>query len=473
MQFKDFMFSIILLFVITVYFTFYSLNVDSTWILYSAHEMLHGAVLYTDIVEVNPPLIFLYSLIPVLFSEFSYISLAYSYILFVIILILISLYLSWIVLINYYVSKSNSIRYYLYLIGFILTISITSNFGQREHLLMIFITPFILMMIYRDKIQLSSLSIIIIASFASFGFNIKPHFFLIFIGIELAYMIHSKNIFSFFRKDSIIIICSGFLYLLLIFIKFPEYINFAVPMALDTYTTLFNKSFKVLLLNNTSLLLFLSILFWFLLAFKRYNLAIKILFSTIITSLILYLIQQKGWSYHILPLFVSILLFVSYIVIDNIKKNLQLYALTLLPIVISIMIYNIQSVPRFYELENILNNIPKNSKVHTISTDIARGQALLVENKLQWASRFGALGILPVIIKNKNTKLKEYLFNSLYEDIKKYKPDVIIFCGKYSSFDYYNYFSNNDKRLREIYNIYYKKSTIEGYTILSKYKEID
>ncbi|MEA3498068.1 MAG: hypothetical protein U9R16_03310 [Campylobacterota bacterium] len=473
MQFKDFIFSIILLFVIAVYFTFYPLNVDSTWILHSAQRMLSGATLYIDVVEVNPPLIFIYSIVPILFSEFSYISPTHSYILFVIILILISLYLSWIVLSNYYVSKLNSIRHYLYLIGFILTISISSNFGQREHLLMIFITPFILMMIYRDKIQLSSLSIILIAAFASFGFNIKPHFFLIFIGAELAYMIHSKNILSIFRKDSIIIICSGVLYLLLIFIKFPEYINFAVPMALDTYTTLFNKSFKVLLLNNTILLLFLSILFWFIFTARKLNLATKILFSIIITSLALYLIQQKGWSYHAIPLLISILLFLSYIVINNLKKDSQLYILGFIPIIISIIVMNIQSVPRFYELENILKDIPQGSKVHIISTDIARGQALLAENKLQWASRFGALGILPAIIENKNTKLKEYLFNSLYTDIKKYKPDVIIFCSKYPSFNYYNYFSNNDKRLREIYNIYYKKSTIEGYTILYKHKEIN
>ncbi len=466
----DTIFTISLLSLIIIYFLFYSLNVDSTWILYSANEIINGSILYKDIIDVNPPLIFMYSILPVLFSKITSLSLEHSYIVFVLFLLSLCLYLVSKVLNLYFYKNTNFTRYYLYSISLILTLCLTYDFGQREHLFMIFILPYIMMMLFKHKIKLRTRDIYFIAIFASLGFNIKPHFFLVFISMEFVYMIYTKNLLSIFRKESLIIISSAFFYLILIYIQFSEYIEFIIPLALDTYTNVFNKSYFFLLIKHEILLSFLVLLFYFAFIRKKMNYEIIFFFVMIITSLLIYILQQKGWAYHRVPMFIITLLFLTYITINLLNSNRKIYIIGFLPIIIFILILNIQSVPNFKELKDILRNLQSNSKVHIISTDIARGQALLVENNQIWTSRFPSIFMLPSLLEKENKKVQNYLFDSLYIDMKKHKPNTIIFCGKYTSFDYYKYFLNKDPRLKDLYETYYKKSIIDGYTILSKYK---
>ena len=469
---NDFVFITILISSVIIYFSFYSLNVDSTWLLYCANEMLNDATLYVDLIIVNPPLMIIYSILPVIFSKLVSIPFASSYIFFVLILIAISMILSWSILKKYYLGKVDNLRYYLYGIGFILTVSISSDFGQREHLFMIFALPYILMMLYKDKINLSFFTIVFIAVFASLGFNIKPHFFLIFIGIELVYMLHCKKISSIFRVESLIIICSGFLYLLLIFMKFPEYIDFIIPLGMQTYAISSTKSYIYLLSQYDILLLILTIIFWISFTKRKIDFSIKIFFTLIISSLIIYLLQKKGWPYHRLPLFIIIELFLIHIIINLLEKKSKILAFAFVPIIFYILIVKIPVLHKLLELENIIQNQPSGSKIHVLSTDITRGQPMLVKKNQKWASRFPALFILNSAVNHNNESVKTYLFNALIEDIKKYEPDTIIFCGKYSSFDYYRYFSQN-QQLKEIYDTYYTKSVIDGYTILSKRKDMN
>lgn len=464
MQIKDFIFLSGSMSLIFLYFTFYPLNVDSTWILYVAEQIISGKTLYRDIHEVNPPLIFLYSMIAVYLSSLLSLSLSWAYILYVVLLISMSVYLVFSV-IRFMPFKN--IRYYLFMLIFSLIVLVSSDFGQREHLFMIFICPYIMMMMYRDKIQLSSRIITLIAIFASLGFNIKPHFFLIFIGIEMVYALHTRKVNSIFRIESLIITGSALVYILLIYVKFPYYIDFAVPLAMKTYVTLFNKPLMELLSNLDMIMLLFVLIVWALVRPVKIDLQSKVLFSIIITTLILYLLQQKGWGYHRLPFKISIFMMLSYIAIECIKEN-QIYLLGIMPFIIMSIMLSIKKVPKFIELENIVHKLPPESKIHIISTDIARGQSILVKNKQIWSSRFGALGILPFIVHTNNEELRKYLFNAMYEDIKRYQPDSIIFCGKYSEFNYYDYFTSKNDKLKLAYRSYYTKSEVDGYTVLSK-----
>lgn len=466
----DYLYLLFIITLIILFFKIHTLNVDSTWILYVASQIVEGKTLYIDISEVNPPLIFLYSSIAIYISKITFFSNIESYIILISILILISICLSFFILKRTSTTKEN-IRYYIYLITFILIISTLPAYGQREHLLIIFTLPYIIFSMFRDKIILQNYMLLIIVVFASLGLNLKPHFFILIITIELIYIFHFKRIFYFIRWDSLLIFFSGVIYLLLIFLEFPEYINFAIPLAIETYTSLFNKPFSILLLNYEVFIFLLGIFIWLIFTKKEFNLDIKVLFITILSFLLIYFLQQKGWFYHRLPFFLLTILFVFHIILTYINKNQRIYFLSLVPLIGIIILLNIQRVPNFIELKDILKNLPKYSKIHIISTDIARGQTLLVQNKQKWASRFGALGILPSILRNQNQKTKKYLLDSLYEDLIEYKPDTIIFCGKYSRFNYYQYFSSVDKRLNNIYNFYYNKSIINGYTVLKKNKE--
>lgn len=465
----DFFYCFLLLAILYLYFNNFPLNVDSTWILYGAKQILSGITLYTELPALNPPLIYLYSTVPVIVSTFLPFDDKTIFILFILVLISISLYLSSKILNQLYEKDSNKTRIFLYALSFILILTPIHDYGEREHLLIIFITPYILMMAYYNQIQLDKKTKIIIALFAILGFNLKPHFFLLFLVCELILILNKKTIKTILRIDFFIIALSGFFYLLFIYIFFYEYYSFAIPLALEMYTTTFNKPLWKLLDNFDIILVISSIFFYLIFTNRKFNLSIPIFIMLIISSLFIYIVQQKGWSYHRMPMYLINYIFLTHIFINLINKLWKkLFIIFFIQYILYIIFINIQSTPRYYKLEDTIKTFPEKSKIHIISVDVARGQSLLVKNQI-WASRFAGLIILKKILEDKNSiKLKEYMFNSIIEDMKKYEPDFIVFATLKGEFDYYKYFSTENKTLATIYKNKYIKKEINGFTVLTK-----
>jgi hypothetical protein len=325
------------------------------------------------------------------------------------------------------------------------------------------------MMAYYNQIQLDKKTKIIIALFAILGFNLKPHFFLLFLVCELILILNKKTIKTILRIDFFIIALSGFFYLLFIYIFFYEYYSFAIPLALEMYTTTFNKPLWKLLDNFDIILVISSIFFYLIFTNRKFNLSIPIFIMLIISSLLIYIVQQKGWSYHRMPMYLINYIFITHIFLNTLDKIWKrFFVILFLQFIINTSLYNIEKIPRFYQLENIVKSLPSNAKIHIISTDVAMGQSLLIKEQV-WASRFAGLILLSKIIKEpENIKLKNYMFNSILEDMERYKPDFIIFCGKYIKFDFYKYFITENKKLANIYNTQYTKKNIDEYVILTK-----
>ena len=99
---------------VVLFFNYFPLNEDSKWILHCADEMTKGAILYVDKIDVNPPLIFIYSIFAVFISKITFLSLINSYILLVILIICFSLYLCWKILDDIFKDDNSKIRVYLY-----------------------------------------------------------------------------------------------------------------------------------------------------------------------------------------------------------------------------------------------------------------------------------------------------------------------------------------------------------------------
>lgn len=471
----DYIFVSLILSIVFVYFSQFSLNVDSTWILHCAKEILSGNTMYIDMIDVNPPLIFIYSTLAILICDFVNIPILNSYVILVLTIIFTSTFLCAKVLININFKVNNGLRYYLYIIFFILTISISFSFGQREHLFIIFILPYVMMIAYQKKSNVSNFSKIIIAIFASLGFNLKPHFFLVFILIEIMYIIYKKDISLVFRKESIIIFSSAFLYMLLIYFYFPVYLNFVVPFSIETYIDIFNKPLEILILNYEFNFTILSLIFFIFLYKDRFSFSNNIFLLSILSSIFIYLIQQKGWSYHRVPFLVLTLIFITHLSIIKYNKN-SIFFIILIPFIATITYHNayynnIIRPKQYSSLKAIINKIPKKSSILIVSTDIAEGIPQLKKDQI-WASRFPSMFMLPSIKKKKNQKVKDYTFNSIFNDLIKYKPNYIIFSSRNKNFNYYNFYITQDKRIKNYFLKYYKMSTINNHITLTKQNNI-
>lgn len=462
----DLILPLFIIFTLLVYFNYFPLNVDSKWILYCANEMVNGSKLYVDLIDVNPPLIFIYSLIPAYFAKFFSVSPIFSFIVFVFSLISISVFLSFQILKKVSNIKIEEIRFYIYGISLCLFILVSYNFGEREHFLMIFILPYILSMIYKDKLKLSNSLLILIALFASFGFNLKPHFFLIFIAIELIFILNHKNIFIFFRIDSLIILFSAFLYLLIIYVFFPEYINFMVPFAIESYTNVFNKNFITLLSNFEFIFFALLMIFIIILAKHKNSISIKIFLVSILSAIIIYLLQQKGWSYHRLPMLVLCSVFLIHLHLFHLQEK-RVYSIIFLPIFIAIIFINVINQSYYKNLKKTIDSYGDNKTIYTFSIDIAETQALLSEKQV-WGSRFPSLFMYPTLAKGNSEFVSKYTYDAIYNDLLKFKPDIIIFPYSKYRINHYKFFTSNDLRIKEFLTKNYNRTEISNYLILTK-----
>ncbi len=458
----DIVYLLTIIFTVYIYIHTFKLNVDSIWILHCANEMLNGATLYIDKIDVNPPLIFLYSTIAIKLSDITNLSSESSYITLVLVLIFSSIYLIYNIIKNHYTNKK--IRFLLYSLLFILTISTTSNFGEREHIFIIFVLPYIFMQIYKDKIHFSRKTLIYISIFAALGFNLKPHFFILFFSIELFNLIQKKNIKYFFRIDVIIIVSSAFIYLLIIYLFFIEYLTQVIPLSLESYTKVFNNNFYSLLVNG-EVIFTIGVLLIYSFGLRKYiNLFFtNIVIISIISLFIVYILQQKGWSYHRLPLFLLAQLF-CLLILFNIKKE-KIYFVFLIPIYLFILYFNPSNNPNYISLKKYINSIQNNKTISIISMDITQGLPLLKKSQI-WASRYASYFMFPSVIFENKKVVKKIMLETTYKDLLKYNPDIIIFQNK----KFYDFFIEEDLRIKKIYNLKYIETINGKFLILVKRK---
>ena len=333
---------------------------------------------------------------------------------------------------------------------------------------MIFIFPYIFMMMFQDIIQISKTLMISITLFATLGFNLKPYFFLIFIVAEIAYLTYHRSFKNTFRLQTLIIGFSGLIYLSIIYIFFKEYIDFLIPLAIKAYSSVFEKSFFSLILVNDILLIGMFIIFFFLFAYKRHHLDLTIILYLIPPLLFLYFYQQKGWHYHLLPALMFSSFSFMYILIYYVKKENYKFAM-FAGILIFLIIYENRYINRYENVDNVLSTLTPNSKVIILSEDIALCLPLVVQNGHTWCSRFPSLWMLPKIVKDSTQiKLEKYMIDSIYEDILKYKPNYIM-TGSYQ----YSYIFKPNEHLDALLSSHYKLLNNPTTLIYQKIKEIE
>ncbi len=159
---------------------------DLAFYLYAAARVLDGAVLYRDIVEINPPLIIWLNVPAVLLARFLSISdiLAYR--------LIVSLAITVILLLCHRITSR--IRYQGTTLGspyFLLVLWFTAfplardDFGQREHLFLALLLPYLLLAVARLHGTPGPVTeTLTVGMLAGVGLSLKPPFLLAWVAIE-------------------------------------------------------------------------------------------------------------------------------------------------------------------------------------------------------------------------------------------------------------------------------------------------
>lgn len=293
---------IILLFYGLAFLTqsFLLLNHDVSWCMHAAERMLAGGTYVQDFFDINPPLsLYLYAP-PVLLSHFSSWHFALTLQIYVFTLSAGSLFICS-ELISSLFSESRLLgQCFLIVLAFIFLIFPLHDFGQREHLLLILIMPYLLATLaYLRGLILPTGLMIAIGLAASMGFGLKPYFLISFFLVE-AYLLSQKpNRHTLLRPDLLTLVLALSAYILSLWIFHTNYIYIIVPLAMKYYYAGFHDPWSALCLHPVIFLFgFLSILVLF---EKTHRKECMVLFWVTLGLLAAYLLQRTVWTYHFFP----------------------------------------------------------------------------------------------------------------------------------------------------------------------------
>ncbi len=202
------------------------LNHDDAWLLHAAARVLAGDTLYVDVVETNPPLIVWLNFLPLLLARAVGISEVLGLRLIVLGLIASSLLLSQMTLCRVLPDRPAGRRFLLVLSLFILLPLTGYVFGEREHLLLALVLPYLLMAAGRAMERpMDGVLPWVVGAMAAFGILLKPHFVPLWFAVELYVARVRRDWRIWLRPEALIVAAMGMTYAIAIVAITPDYLK--------------------------------------------------------------------------------------------------------------------------------------------------------------------------------------------------------------------------------------------------------
>ncbi len=276
------------------------LNHDVAAVLNFSGRWLAGERLYSDLIDVNPPLIFVLNLLPAALGEVLPIGAVQAFILCVLALGLGAGMLCWRLLPA--LALAPLPRAVLLAALPMTMLGAGYDFGQREHLMVLTALPYLLHAALRaEGGSMPARLTLAIALLAAIGFALKPHFLAIPALIELWVFccLGPRRAF----RGLVPWAMAGFwaLYLLSLPVLFPAYLTQVVPLVMENYLALGGLNWWQVLATERMLPAFMllpPLLFW---AFRGGPAIARPLALASLGAFIAAWVQHRGWSYHVLP----------------------------------------------------------------------------------------------------------------------------------------------------------------------------
>jgi hypothetical protein len=278
------------------------LNHDVAAVLDFSRRWLAGEHLYSDLIDVNPPLIFVLMAIPAALSAWTGIDGALATQLCVLALGAGAWRLS--LAARERAAEGRAERAMLDVLPALLLLIAGYDFGQREHLMAVVAFPYLIGAARRTQAEAARpRARLAAAALAAAGFVLKPHFLAIPALVELSVLVARGP--RAWVRDAVpwTMAAVGLLYLAALPTLFPDYLNVVVPLVWDFYLGLGGLSgWQVLLVPRmATALAVLAPLLWVAVAAGQQEALARTFALAALGAVAAAVAQHKGWSYHILP----------------------------------------------------------------------------------------------------------------------------------------------------------------------------
>jgi hypothetical protein len=425
------------------------INHDTAWALIATSKWLHGARLYVDIIEVNPPLIFYFTVPAIAMADLLGISEANGQYLALGMLVFISLSWSWDLIGETFGLQRKMRALFLLGIGIGIIIPALNDVAQREQMLVIFLIPWFLSQIAKSASVLQAISL---AVFAMLGICLKPYFILFPVFVTLWQIITLSSWRPIISISNLSMLMVGLLYIGWVVGVYPEYMIEMVPLARDTiiYGAYHGDGpfLEISILLTTISFVLVALIM------ARHPLTDKMFGGFVAATLAglgSYLWQGAYWNYHTIP-FVSFGLLGCIWIVMHVPIKNPTYFSAMLAIIIIIELSILRGPYQNPDVKFITQIAKQNGPIDSLmalSTDIAIGPIVALELKAHWTGRYSANWLVPGAVNRlaktdcvadpqKCAQLEEIMERNLLanlNDIAGHHPDLLIMDKRSSFFE--------------------------------------
>ena len=459
------------------------LNHDSAALLHYAQRWLAGERLYVDLIDVNPPMVFVLDLFPAAIARLTPIPAPIALIACVLAWIGFGFVLCWRLLRVAPGSVSGIHRYLLPpLLLFLMIVYPGSEFSQREHLMIVSTLPYLLLAQARLERRETVPSVLFATTlFAGVAFALKPHFLLIPLLVEalLAANLGWRRL----ARDPVPWTMAAIMVAYAAFILFvtPSYLTVVVPLAMESYVGLGDRGlwgvlFDSQLTPSAMLLVPLAVAS----LYMRRPLA-RLVAVAAIGATVIALAQGKGWPYHVLPTESFVLLLAAVLLSELLDSQVaevhERRSLSLMVFLVALMlgVYYLSALtrPTFWR-QGLFSDSPAGQLLQRFGKPASEAPVLILSHgiyphfplvnyaKTKMATRFMSMwpiqGAYPKCLPDGRMFRKpsemsfaeSYAYHAVAEDFNRNRPKLvivdkepgIIMCGD-KEFDYLAYFRRN------------------------------
>lgn len=277
-------------------------NGDTSWYLVATRMWMNGAALYSDVMEINPPMAFLITRAALVLGDWS--GLTDGTALLAVLFIAIGVTLVLVDRLARSIPASDGMRSLLVAAsaGALLVTSLL-DFGQREHIMLILALPWIIACAMRlAGWSVPAPALVLLALYAMPGLFLKPHFLVLPAAFTLMRMAALRSLRPAFSADNLVFGVAGVLYVAAIVTLFPDYLGLVVPIGRLVYGGYGGglADFLPWLLEDYVALLIALLIAPFVPRSPQGRFGATLL-AAVVALTAIYLVQSKGWHYQLLP----------------------------------------------------------------------------------------------------------------------------------------------------------------------------
>lgn len=395
---------------------------DQTWLLFAARRIMEfGRFAFEDLVEANPPLIVWLSGLPVALGRSLGISLQLALQGCLVVLAVVTI--AWSTALVRRIGGARFAGWFVPVLLYATVIHPWVHYGQREHIMLFFVLPYLIMAAGRmEGVSPSTAGGLMAGLLAALGFLLKPHNLVVVLAVEALLLMRTRDLKTMLRTmvrpEVAAMVATGLAYATAILLWAPDYLFKVLPVMLSTYYDYHRVALSELISPVRGLKMVIVVLLWATLYRRLAHRALAtVLLLAAIGTTVGYAAQLKTHEYHLVPAIAFFDLLFGVIAVDCwlLWAAPRLQPIALRPAAVGAFLMFVAAVAlcsplqlarasHAYTDERIAvqramsQDIPRGSTVFILSTSAKTVFEQVLDRGWEWGSRFLCLWMLPAII---------------------------------------------------------------------------